>query len=178
MPVFEPGDHDRRDLRLLENGCVHRYWRPEVLAAEVDALLALGWAVVEMDASGWGDPAVIHEAWAAALAFPEYYGRNLAALDDCLSDVVQRAYGFPPDVEGLALVLDRFDGFVLDDAGAAAAVLEIIDVQARHGLLFGNRMMALVRTDDATLELPALRGRAVGWNPAEWLISRHDPDHP
>jgi len=42
-------------------------------------------------ADGWGTESVaeFHERVASALAFPGYYGRNLDALWDCLTDLVE-----------------------------------------------------------------------------------------
>ena len=42
-------------------------------------------------ADGWGTESVaeFHELVASALAFPDYYGRNLDALWDCLTDLVE-----------------------------------------------------------------------------------------
>jgi RNAse (barnase) inhibitor barstar len=47
-----------------------------------------GYTVVSLDASGWAADENLHRDIAAALDFPDYYRRNLDALNDCMGDVV------------------------------------------------------------------------------------------
>ncbi len=42
---------------------------------------------VQLSAARWLSADEAHEELAAALDFPEYYGRNLDALHDCLTDL-------------------------------------------------------------------------------------------
>ncbi|MCQ2252926.1 MAG: barstar family protein [Bacteroidales bacterium] len=67
---------------------------------------------VVLDFAGKATPAQIHDYLYASMGFPEYYGRNLDALYDCLSDVCEPTcvgvYNLDPDNsyhESLAQVL-------------------------------------------------------------------------
>ena len=42
---------------------------------------------VQLSAAAWNTPDKAHGALAPALNFPEYYGHNLDALHDCLTDL-------------------------------------------------------------------------------------------
>ena len=42
---------------------------------------------VQLSAAAWDTPEKAHAALADALAFPDYYGHNLDALHDCLTDM-------------------------------------------------------------------------------------------
>jgi ribonuclease inhibitor len=44
---------------------------------------------VFLDGDKIGSPAALHRAFAEALALPEYYGRNMDALHDCLTDIFE-----------------------------------------------------------------------------------------
>ncbi len=42
---------------------------------------------VQISAATWDTPEKAHDALKKALSFPDYYGRNLDALHDCLTDL-------------------------------------------------------------------------------------------
>jgi hypothetical protein len=75
----------------------------------------------------------MHRDIARTLDFPDYYGRNLDALNDCLGDVACGAYGVRPNVTGLVLVLQSYDQFAARSADTAHELLGIFATQARRG---------------------------------------------
>lgn len=81
MAIFrnEPEEFLRLDWVLLQNGAVTLYFRPHVLAVDVDWLKDHGYRVDTFDCSLWIDQSKMHTALAAQLEFPNYYGRNLDA---------------------------------------------------------------------------------------------------
>ena len=82
-----PDSYDRVDWDLLQNGPVNLYWRPEILNDDSRWLAQHGYTVHTFDASRWNTEVEMHLDIQPALGFPEYYGNNLNALNDCLSDV-------------------------------------------------------------------------------------------
>ena len=42
---------------------------------------------IQLSAAQWDSPRAAHEALKEALSFPDYYGHNLDALYDCLTDL-------------------------------------------------------------------------------------------
>lgn len=170
MAAFDPDldpHADRLDWRLLRAGFVVRYRQPPVLAASVAWLREHDYQIVSLDAGAWDDAAAMHRDLAAALGFPDYYGKNLDALNDCLGEVATYTYGSNKDTAGLVLVLDRFDRFFRADPRAAQALLDIFASHARVASLIGHRMLGLVRSDDPDLELSAVGATPVATNPAE-----------
>lgn len=162
----------------MSNSYVVLFWRREVLAESVDWLRDHGYRIVALDAGAWGDEPAMHRAIAAAFDFPDYYGKNLAALNDCLSDVAAYSYGSSKDDTGLVVVLDRFDRFHRQCPRAAPIVLDIFAEQARVASLIGHRMMCLVRSDDPDICIRPVGAMPVVWNPAEWLNSKRRPAEP
>lgn len=98
-------------FRLVAPSFVRLFWRTSVLDTVVATLREQGYQVVRLDASTWPSEADLHRDIAAALHFPDYYGHNLNALNDCLSDVVTYDYGTTPDATGLVLVFTGYDTF-------------------------------------------------------------------
>src|SRR5687768_2056766 len=150
MSVFrdDPEGWQQLDLSLLKNGSVHLYYRSSVLAEDVEWLRVHGYQLDRFDCSGWETEQVMHDELAGRLEFPDYYGKNLDALNDCLSDVAV------PDSGGRVLVLHRYDVFTANVQKAAWHVLDIIDRSAWLHLLFGRRLFALVQSDNPRIEFP------------------------
>lgn len=160
------------DWQLAQNGFCSAFHGRSVLEAAVEWLLKHGYRVVRFDAARWVHPERLHDDLARALDFPASYGRNLDAVNDCLGDVAELAYGWRADDRGLVLVVDEYDTFHGADATTAEAVLEIAEEAGRRASLFGNRLLMLVRCADPGFAFPPVGARPVMWNPAEWLDSR------
>jgi Barstar (barnase inhibitor) len=93
------------DWRLLQNGFVHMYWRNQILDDTVEWLKQAGYQVTTRDASTWDSDEAFHAVIAAAFGFPDDYGKNMKALNDCLGEVARCAYGADPGATGTALVV-------------------------------------------------------------------------
>lgn len=130
-----------------------------------------GYDIAMFETAQWGTKGKLHQDFAAALSFPDYYGNNLDALPDCLRDVAERAYGWTDDATALVLVFENFGPCLREDPGTAPAVIEIIEDTGRLAALFGNRVLCLVQLDDTKLDLGMVGGHRVLVNPAEWHTS-------
>jgi len=170
MASFRDDDqnYQRVDYRLLQNGAVTLYCRRAYLEEDLAWLVAHGYRIHRWDTSRWHSEAEMHSAIASELAFPDYYGKTLDALYDCLSDLEI------PSAAGLALVLDRFESFARQSQGVAQAMLDIAQAASRSYLLFGHRFLVLVQSDDSQIEFEPLGAVPVNWNHREW--SRHSRD--
>ncbi|MFI7673766.1 barstar family protein [Actinophytocola sp. NPDC049390] len=158
------------DLRLLENGPVTLYHRHAVLDDTVATLAGLGYLIHRLDARAWGTRDAFAAAVKEELDFPDYFGGNLDAFNDCMRDVAAYAYGADRAAAGTAFVVTGYDAFAAADARAAQVVLDILADNARIGLLHGHRMICLVQPDDPDLRFDPVGATPVGWNRTE---SRH-----
>ncbi|MCC9311657.1 barstar family protein [Kitasatospora sp. RB6PN24] len=162
---------DEVDLvgQLSRNTSVTLYWRRPLLDRTTARLRAQGCRVAQVDTTGWADQHDLHRDLAAALHFPEYYGHNFDALNDCLRDV------FDDTAAPLALVLTGFDHYARIDPGGAHVLLDVIAGQARVHAVSGCHLLCLVQSDDPQLALEPVGAVPVMWNDAEWLnASRTD----
>lgn len=167
MAVFreDANPWNQVDWRLLQNGAVSLYARSAILEEDLAWLAAHAYAIDRFDCRTWTAVGEIHTALATALKFPDYYGENLDALNDCLSTLPI------PDESGRVIVLEHFDVPARSLSATAHALLDIIAAQARQHLLFGRRLLALVQTDEPKLAFPPVGATSVTWNPREWLAA-------
>ena len=174
MAAFDPEadlSHDV-DFRLLMNGPVTLFWRPMVLDETTAWLGAYGYQVTRVDASRWSTERDLHRDISAAFDFPDYYGRNLHALNDCMRDMISQDYGWAPNTTGFALVLDNYDSFVVRCPRPAHIVLDIMADHSRVAAHFGRRFVCLVQSNDPQIRFEPVGATAVAWNDAEWLDSK------
>jgi hypothetical protein len=164
------------DWFLIRERVVTLFWRERLLDDALAELRTMGYKVVDLDAAASADVQAFIVAVGGALDFPDYYGKNLDALNDCLRDVATFDYGSDPDSTGTVVAFRHYDRIVSVDAKRAEAVLDIFTDRARDGLLIGHRMMVLVQSDDPDLSFGPLGAQSAGWNQSEWMdITRH-PD--
>jgi hypothetical protein len=178
VSAFDPGSDLRHDLayRLMVNTFVTLYWRRALLEDTTAWLTAHDYQVVQLDASTWTGDHDLHRELAQALDFPDYYGQNLDALNDCLRDVVAYRYGARRDATGLFLVFTGYDAYTAHSPRSAHIVLDIIAGQARNAALVGHRIGCLVQSDDPSIRFDPVGAAPVMWNDAEWLDSRRRPE--
>ncbi len=165
MAIFEQtkDDWNRLDYRLLRDHPVTLYHRQDVLDNDLRWFEEHGYKSHRFEASGWSTLDNFHLEVRAALGFPDYYGRNLDAFNDCLRDLAISASG------GTILVFVTFDKFAAAFPEQAWVILDIIAQRSRRTLLHGRRLLALVQSDDPRIELRPVGATVVGWNPREWL---------
>jgi len=169
MAVWNAGDGWKPDFQLIQSGFVTKFHSREVLAEATSMFARSGYRVVTLDASRWGGSHDMHRDVAVALSFPDYYGQNLDALNDCLSDVASDDYGWSLDDTGLILVIDNIDKFWTSEPRVAFELIDIFNRNATRAALYGNRLMCFVRSDDPHWEPPPFGGYEASWNPAEWM---------
>lgn len=142
-----------------------------MLNQDVNWLQSNDYNVVEFDAAKWKTEEQMHDSLRSALSFPYYYGKNLDALNDCMtSDLVVADHG------GVALVFNHYDQFSTigragdpNDKSLAKIVLHILADAVRYHMLFGRRLLILVQSDDPLIRFDDLAGISAHWNPREWL---------
>jgi RNAse (barnase) inhibitor barstar len=96
----EEETEDRLDSRILRDGSICLYRNNQFLEDDVSWLRSNGYRIVSFDCANWSSSDLMHDSLKSVLSFPSYYGRNLDALDECMSEDLE-----VPEVDGLVLVL-------------------------------------------------------------------------
>lgn len=156
-------DFQRLDFELLKNGATTLYYRHAFLSEDIEWLTAHNYRIDSFDCTTWKTDEDMYAAFAMTLDFPDYFGRNLAALEDCLCDLNISEDG------GRALVFHRYDAFESEMPEIAWSILDIIEIQSRLYLLFGKRLLALVQSDNPKIKFNGLGAQHANWNRREWL---------
>jgi hypothetical protein len=163
---FDPAAQDRRDLDflLMRDGFVSMFFGEAVLGDTLRWLDDAGYQVVDIDLQRCSSTEDVLDAVARALHFPDYFGRHLDALNDCLRDVTDGEYGFDLTTTGLVIVMRHYHLFVERDPHGAHVVLDIMADRFRDGALLGRRMMCLIESRDPALRIPDVGATRVAWN--------------
>lgn len=174
MAAFSPDGPgtDAHDFGLARHGGLAKYLNVDVLTDSERALQELGYVLVRMDAKGWGRERVLHQDFASALSFPAWYGQNLDALDDCLSDVAAGGYGWDVTRTGLAVTVHGVGPFARKHAALACSVVDALARTSREAMLYGHRILWLLHVDDPSFCLPPVNAVEVPWNDCEWMDAR------
>ncbi|MGW1027741.1 barstar family protein [Streptomyces sp. NPDC002577] len=118
------------------------------------------------------DPAELPRTIAAALQFPDYYGHNLDALNDCLGEVACLGpYNDAAEGTGLVLSFTDYDHFAAASPRAAQTVLDIIADRARRAAVVQHRFFALIHSNNPDIRFEPVGAMPVMWNSDEWLDS-------
>ncbi|MFF1875733.1 barstar family protein, partial [Kitasatospora herbaricolor] len=152
------------------------FYRRSVLDETTTWLADQGYQVTALDASSWSTEADLHRDIAQVLSFPDSYGRNLDALNDCLRDVVTLDYGWDSHATGLVLAFTGYEAFAASCPRPAQTVLDLVAQHSRVAALFGRRLIGLVQSDDPRISFEAVGADPVLWNGAEWLNSSRFSD--
>ena len=164
--IDEPEEWQRLDWMLLQNSPITLYYERSILAEDVNWFSAHKYKIATLASTHWKSPQEALAAIGTALDFPDYFGGNFNALNDCLSDVAI------PQEGGLVLVLQEFQAFSEYFPSEAQVLLDILASNARQFLLTGQRFLALVHSTNPRQEFNPVGATPVMWNPREWLNSK------
>jgi len=153
---------DDLDYLLLKDGNVIKYHNTDVLEGDIEWLDKNNYDLIDIDTASWNSNN-FHQSIKSSFSFPDYYGENLNAFADCLSDMKNAKY------KGLVIVLRRFDNFTDLDRVLSESLLDAISSIARRWVLQGFYLLCLVQSDDPDITYDKIGGYAPNWNGVEWF---------
>lgn len=163
MATFQnnPDEWQRLDWSILQNGWTSLYWKQEILETDLTWLKSEHYSIADFDCQTWTGENEMHKQLKDKLIFPDYYGENWDALNDCLSDLeIKNA--------GQIVVFRHLDNL---DTKRAHTLLDIFASNSRRQMLFGKRLIVLAQVDNPNYHIGQVGATPVMWNQAEWLSS-------
>ncbi|MEM1505804.1 barstar family protein [Domibacillus sp. 8LH] len=146
---------------LMLNGSVKLFMSNKILDKYIADISHEGFEIYTFDCSRW-DSKNYHHDLAAVLDFPCYYGENLDAFNDCLSDMVEEETDF-------VLVFKNYELFAKQNLEVAFKLLDIIQINSWRFLIEDVKLLSFVQSNDATMSFPNLGAMSAEWNGEEWL---------
>ncbi len=171
MAAFTEDQQNRLDWEILRDGSISLYRDHRFLNKDIQWFRENLYEVYSFDCTAWLLKNDMYADFQSTLSFPAYFGRNLDALADCLSDLAILDEG------GLAVVLDGFNAYAKNCGAAlthsgrpeAEVILDILAHASRTFSLAGKRLVTLVQTNDPWMRFERLGGQSTQWNRREWL---------
>ncbi|WP_309244130.1 barstar family protein [Paenibacillus sp. GbtcB18] len=144
---------------LMMNGSIVMFWRQEILERYMEKIRGEGFDIYLIDCESSDCLMELGNTF----EFPDYYGNNLDAFNDCLSDIIPRN-------EGIVLVFKNFDKFNESDNDTAHSMLDIIQNNSWRLLVESQKvLMAFLHSNDPQLHIQPIGALPVRWNNEEWL---------
>jgi len=163
MTIFQNNSDEwqRLDWSILQNGWISLYWKNEVLDEDLEWFKKENYILVDFDSKTWTEEKEMHKQLKKKLNFPEYYGENFDALNDCLSEL--KILNF-----GQIVTFRHLDSL---DPKRVHKLLDVFASNSRRQMLFGKRLIILAQVDNPNYRIEQVGATPVMWNGAEWLIS-------
>jgi hypothetical protein len=173
MAIFSVSEQNALDFAVLRDGGISIYLRHDYLTEDITWLEQAGYKVVRLACEEWSSERDMHANLSSAFSFPDYYGMNLDALDEVITEIDVPFSG------GVVLVLLSYDRFASGRGGPIAgsqyhpaeALLDILSRASHEFLLTGRRFLTFVQSSNPQLGIPKLGGHTPSWNWREWLDS-------
>lgn len=144
---------EKLDMNLLKNSFVGVYKTEFKLNTDLNWYKENGYAVINLDAEKWNNELDFHSEISKQMGFPDYYGNNLNALNDCLFDALK------DKKTNLVIVLHNYE-LAIQRIGErfAWSVLDIFADKSRMLALEGIKIVTLVRSTNE-IEMEAVGGK-------------------
>ncbi len=164
MAIFQndPDELQRLDWSILQNGWTSLYWKMGILENDLLWFKSENYSIADFDCKTWTDKIEMHKQLKTELDFPDYYGENWDALNDCLSDL---------DISDTGKVV-TFRHLDTLDISHSHTLLDIFANNSRRQILWGKRLIVLAQVDDPNFRIDEVGATPVMWNGAEWLDSK------
>ncbi len=121
---------------------LYRFASRIALGQVCDVVERAGWRCACIDARGIVSKPAFLDAFARALHFPDYFGRNWDAFEECLRDL---SWGNFTGAKGVIIILDRPDGFARAEPEEWAVARDVLAGAVAAHAQTGRPLTVLLR---------------------------------
>ncbi|MAX35830.1 barstar family protein [Gimesia sp.] len=150
------------DYQILADGPVTKYYSIELLDQHQNWFSEHGYQIYCFDAKTWYSRDNFYSDIHDGFEFPEYFGRNWDAFNDCISDMVS-------ENGKVLVVIKNFDRWHQEDLSSAMLFLNYMVHQTYQFLLEGKRWITLIQSNTPSLDVSDAGAMPVYWNRKEWM---------
>lgn len=151
-------------LEMLDHGCITLFYKETIFQEYVDRLADEVEGIFRLDAASWKTEDDFHCSISQELQFPSYYGKNLNALNDCLSDLSGKK---------IAVAISNFDKFKKNHDNVADTILKILQTNCWRSLLLDGFIIVLLQSTTGDITFNGWEELSPTWNRKEWLNKDH-----
>ncbi|WP_291726291.1 barstar family protein [Bernardetia sp.] len=131
------------DLSIIGNGFVRLYHKESVLDYDIKLLEDKSYEIIEFEGNFLSNKTELHYDLQQKLNFPDYYGKNFDALNDCL-------YDYEVHQNGTVIVFRHLNYL---DEWSITMLLDIFAFQGRRKFAHGKKLLVLVQIDDRNFKI-------------------------
>lgn len=131
----------QKDIEILKKGSICKYFKQSILNDDIVWFENRGYEIIQINTKNWTS-SNFYKNIKDALNFPDYFGENLNAFKDNLSDL------FHQKNNGLVIVFN--------DYKLAEVIIDIIADESRLWFIEGKKLFAFLQSNNPHLELPKI----------------------
>ncbi|MGQ9903964.1 MAG: barstar family protein [Anaerolineae bacterium] len=107
-----------------------------------DTVEQTGWRYAYINARGVASKPAFLDVFASALRFPDYFGRNWDAFEECLADLSWQSFD---GTKGIVIVLDQPDDFARSQPDEWAIACDVLASAVAAHAQTGRPLIVLLR---------------------------------
>jgi len=163
--VFQYGNDETRDARMLALGAVHLFMQMDIYEEALAEFCDLGYLTIKLK---FETVSKFESDLSAALKWEDQFGYspwngNLNALNDGF-----RGEPFESS-DSTAICIENFDALVSSNSTLSFHLLDMIERHSRNYLLYGKKLIALIQTNEPKYSCDKIGAGSTHWNEKEWL---------